>query len=168
MEHALAMFLALSMLHMGRVRSRRAATPNKRQRWVAISTWLALSFVAVAIPWPGTKHGRPLFRLPSASEPARAAAEGVCPPLYVERCAVCHGPSGAGDGMAAASLEPKPRKFSEPGWGEMRSDAQLLAVIRAGGSASGLSAAMPAQPDLSEAQLNALLICVRALQRSTP
>ena len=45
---------------------------------------------------------------------------------------------------------PTPRNFSLL---EGKTDAQLVHVIREGGSAHGLSAAMPAHADLSEADL---------------
>lgn len=34
--------------------------------------------------------------------------------LYAQNCATCHGESGAGDGIGAASLNPKPRNFKAP------------------------------------------------------
>src|SRR5262249_23645699 len=100
---------------------------------------------------------------PSAEPPAVPAARITCPPLFTERCVACHGARGAGDGVAAAALEPKPRNFRAASWGRNRTDADLAAVIRGGGAARGMSAGMPAQPDLSPEQVDSLVQCVRSL-----
>ena len=34
--------------------------------------------------------------------------------LYEEKCVICHGVNGKGDGPAAAALSPAPRDFSKP------------------------------------------------------
>src|SRR5437879_10602445 len=34
--------------------------------------------------------------------------------LFAANCAMCHGPTGKGDGPAAAALNPKPATFSDP------------------------------------------------------
>lgn len=62
MEHTIAMVVATAVIHIGRVRSRRAATTNLRHRYVWRTTLLALVIIAAAIPWPGLHHGRPLLR----------------------------------------------------------------------------------------------------------
>src|SRR5690606_28947848 len=50
----------------------------------------------------------PIGAVPAAPpEPARAAA------LYAQQCAVCHGPTGHGDGPAAAGLDPPPIAFTD-------------------------------------------------------
>src|SRR5262249_23442793 len=111
-----------------------------------------------SIPWPSRPYGRPLVR----GLPERATA--ACPPSYAERCAACHGASGHGDGPAASSLRPPPRNFTDRAWAG-RSDDELAALLRDGGARHGLSAAMPAQPDLGAAEIEALVGCVRRLQR---
>ena len=71
--------------------------------------------------------------------------------VYAERCAVCHGPDGRGNGPAAPSLIPRPRDFtlglfrykSTPP-GEPPTDADLELVVTEGLSAS----AMPYFKDL--------------------
>jgi mono/diheme cytochrome c family protein len=48
------------------------------------------------------------------TEPARSAEEQVkAGKLYVKNCAMCHGPQGKGDGMAAGALAPKPTDFRQ-------------------------------------------------------
>jgi hypothetical protein len=62
LEHALTMFIAVSVAHIGAVRSRRKDGPA-RQRTVLIfqAFWLLLTLAA--IPWPMLDVGRPLFRM---------------------------------------------------------------------------------------------------------
>ncbi|MGQ0604371.1 MAG: c-type cytochrome [Anaerolineales bacterium] len=71
-----------------------------------------------------------------ASSPAQAANGQA---IYAERCEVCHGAEGDGNGPAAASLDPKPRDFRR-GWykirttasGQLPSDQDLIQVIADG------------------------------------
>lgn len=58
-------------------------------------------------------------------------------------CASCHGPTGHGDGPAAAALNPKPRNLSDAKYVSTISDDQLFKTIKEGGSAVGKSALMP-------------------------
>jgi hypothetical protein len=62
MEHALAMIVAVSIVHIGRVRSKKASTPSLRQRRVFSSVLIALLLIAASIPWPFLRYGRPLLR----------------------------------------------------------------------------------------------------------
>jgi len=34
--------------------------------------------------------------------------------LFIEKCQLCHGPKGNGDGPAAAAYNPKPANFADP------------------------------------------------------
>ena len=52
--------------------------------------------------------------------------------VYETRCAPCHGDRGAGDGPAAAAIEPKPRNFLAPEFWQGRTTAQLRLVVRKG------------------------------------
>lgn len=71
--------------------------------------------------------------------------------IFMERCAVCHGPNGRGNGPAAPSLIPRPRDFSlglfkykSTPVGRAPSDADLIRVVTKGLRAS----AMPYWDDL--------------------
>ena len=163
LEHAVTMTAAVAVLHVGRARSKRAPTDRVLERRITTTVFASFALIASAIPWPGLRHGRPLFRVPAAEPSSLPGARIVCPPLFAERCIACHGPRGAGDGIAAVALEPKPRNFRAASWGRDRTDADLAAVIGGGGAARGLSAAMPAQPDLSPEQTDSLVRCVRSL-----
>jgi mono/diheme cytochrome c family protein len=81
--------------------------------------------------------------------------------VYTQRCAACHGPAGKGDGPAAKMLKPGPAPFSTslPD----QTDDWIAKVIKQGGPAEGLSVAMPAQPNLSDDQLKALVKYIQRL-----
>jgi mono/diheme cytochrome c family protein len=165
-EHVLAMVLAVVVLHVGRIRSTREPDPAHRHRRVYRWTLASFLLVLVGVPWPFMPYGRPLVRtsVPGVHAPADPTTAAACPPVYAARCATCHGGSGRGDGPAAAGLTPRPRDFTDPAWRTGRTDLQLADLIRRGGAAQGLSAAMPAHADLAPAQVDALVRCVRALQ----
>lgn len=102
---------------------------------------------------------------PPAADAATRSPEEAAREVFAARCAVCHGPRGAGDGAAAASLVPRPRSFSDKAWQAQVSDDHLRKVIAEGGAAVGKSAAMPPNPDLATDRdaLDALVRLVRAL-----
>ncbi|QMU56178.1 MAG: c-type cytochrome [Candidatus Mycalebacterium zealandia] len=59
-------------------------------------------------------------------------------------CASCHGPTGKGDGVAAAALEPKPRDLSDAKYLSTLTDEYLFKVITEGGTVVGKAPTMPA------------------------
>ena len=73
LEHIAMMLMALVVIHVARVRSKRASTPLLRHRRVLRGTLLALVLVLVAVPWPGLPYGRPLFRGSDALETEAAS-----------------------------------------------------------------------------------------------
>ncbi len=86
--------------------------------------------------------------------------------VYVERCAVCHGRGGRGDGPAAPSLIPRPRDFTTGDYkykstpaGEPPSDVNLIDVV-----ANGLTAsAMPYSRDvLGDEEIRAVVQYIKA------
>ena len=94
---------------------------------------------------------------PKAAEPAPApapAAEPAVDPvaaakdIYVNRCTVCHGATGKGDGDGSAALDPKPRDFTLAEWQSSVTDEHIQKIIVYGGIAVGKAATMPANPDL--------------------
>jgi mono/diheme cytochrome c family protein len=68
--------------------------------------------------------------------------------LFQNKCVVCHGSVGTGDGPGAAALNPKPRAFADAAWQGSVSDEQIENTILMGGAAVGKSPAMPGNPDL--------------------
>jgi len=84
--------------------------------------------------------------------------------IYLERCVVCHGPQGRGDGPEAPFLSPRPASLISAG-SSVKSDAEFLAVIANGKPRS----AMPAWKDrLSEEQRREVLAYIRTLIRFQP
>jgi mono/diheme cytochrome c family protein len=63
--------------------------------------------------------------------------------LFDRMCASCHGAGGKGDGVAAASLNPKPRDLTDKTYMAGLKDEQLIDAIKKGGGAVGKSPLMP-------------------------
>ena len=86
-------------------------------------------------------------------------------------CAACHGATGAGDGAAAAALNPKPASFTSAvfridtdGDGTTGSDTDLANAIKNGAAKYGGNPAMPGRADLTDAEISALVAYIRALK----
>lgn len=62
-EHVTMMLAALVLVHIGRLRVRKAADARARHRRALIFFALGLVLALAAIPWPGTANGRPLLRM---------------------------------------------------------------------------------------------------------
>ena len=60
-EHIFGMLAAVALVHIGRVRARRAVEPAARHRTTAIFFGLALLITLLTIPWPFMPAARPLF-----------------------------------------------------------------------------------------------------------
>ncbi|RHX88315.1 c-type cytochrome [Leptospira stimsonii] len=54
--------------------------------------------------------------------------------IFLQNCASCHGEKGAGDGAAAASLNPKPRNYKAPAgqWKNGNTEAGVLKTLNNG------------------------------------
>lgn len=61
-------------------------------------------------------------------------------------CMPCHGASGKGDGIAGASLNPKPRDWTDATWQDSVDDAHIAKTIAEGGPSVGLSPLMAPNP----------------------
>lgn len=84
--------------------------------------------------------------------------------LFRHYCATCHGEEGRGDGFNSYNLDPKPRDLADPAFQDERSDAELVAIIRIGGGAAGLSTGMPPWGHtVTERKIQNLVAYVRAL-----
>lgn len=88
---------------------------------------------------------------------AEAAAEGAA--LYAGTCALCHGPTGLGDGPAAVVLATKARPGNLRANAALLTDAEHFELIARGVPGSSMP---PFAGDLSEDQLWALAAHLRA------
>jgi uncharacterized protein involved in cysteine biosynthesis len=61
-EHITTMFGAAIAAHVGRVLARKTADPNSRRMKLLICYGIATVLMCLAVPWPGMRAGRPLFR----------------------------------------------------------------------------------------------------------
>lgn len=80
--------------------------------------------------------------------------------IYDMNCAMCHGPKGAGNGAAAAALNPKPRNFVEAKFKYGSKDSDLAKLISHG------KGAMPAWASiLKPAQIDNVVSYIRTLKK---
>lgn len=86
---------------------------------------------------------------------------------YAQRCAMCHGDKGGGDGPLAATMPEglKPRNLTAGGNKYATDDAKLAEILEKGGAAVGLSPLMPPQPDLKGNDLADLIAFVKSLKK---
>jgi cytochrome c len=103
----------------------------------------------------------------SIASPAIAADATKGQALYAQRCAMCHGDKGAGDGALAATLPEgqKPRNLTTGQNKYATDEAKLKEIIKKGGAAVGLSVLMPAQADLSDEQLGDVVAFINSLKK---
>jgi len=87
--------------------------------------------------------------------------------MFATVCATCHGIDGSGNGPAAATLQPKPRNYTDPAWQASVTDDDLKKTILLGGQGVGKSPMMPAQPQLRQQPdvLDALVKIIRGFGR---
>lgn len=93
---------------------------------------------------------------------------------YNSFCASCHGAGGAGDGVAAAGLNPPPRNLTDPAWRKLASvdlgaeNNRAFKVIKLGAAAAGVdgvkSASMSAWGSiLSDEEIHSMVEYILAL-----
>lgn len=84
--------------------------------------------------------------------------------IYQEMgCVMCHGIQGNGDGFLAEGLNPKPRDFTSYEQMNRVADLQMEEAIRNGITGTG----MPAFPQLTDHQLNGLVVYLRSFLAET-
>jgi len=108
---------------------------------------------------------------PAAETVAAAPAAGDAgATVYQMYCVTCHGASGKGDGVAAASLNPKPAdlsvgafKYDTNGNGTKGDVDDIKAIIHDGAAKHGGSPLMAPWPMLSADQLQAVAEYVKSM-----
>src|SRR5262245_4264731 len=140
---------------------------------VALVLVLAVTSFALLVGCGGKAQESTPSNGPAASSgqttPEPPATTTTTPPMdedalgakvYADRCVLCHGPEGKGDGVAAAGLNPKPRNHTDGKYMKSRTDDELIGVIKNG------KGGMPAWGSvLSEAEIHAVLKHVRSLAK---
>lgn len=111
------------------------------------AAFLAIFGLAAAA---GCKSGAIAEATSQRNRAISAQARAKAKLIFAERCAVCHGVDGAGDGPAASNLDPKPASFRNPKWQTSATDQRIANIIVNGGTAVGLSASMASNPDLAD------------------
>ena len=81
--------------------------------------------------------------------------------VYLLKCMTCHGRNGKGDGPTAQSLDKKPRNFTEPGFLDTRSDADLKKTIL-----EGRPPMPPFKAALKDKDIESVIPYVKALAKS--
>jgi mono/diheme cytochrome c family protein len=76
--------------------------------------------------------------------------------VFQQRCVLCHGPEGRGNGPASAALKPPPRNFHDAVYMHSKTDDELLTSIR-----NGKSAMPPWGKVLSDVEIRSALMYVR-------
>ncbi|MDP2343898.1 MAG: c-type cytochrome [Deltaproteobacteria bacterium] len=95
---------------------------------------------------------------------AKELAQGL--KLYQQRCVLCHGDAGRGDGVGARRIEPEPQHLNDVIWQANVTDDEIKKAILDGGAAVSRSPMMPANPDLKTKPdvVKALIGYVRTLR----
>ncbi|MBM5811406.1 MAG: c-type cytochrome [Gammaproteobacteria bacterium] len=129
-------------------------------------------------PAPAPAAEEPAAAAPAAETAAGAAAAttvAAAPAVdgakvFATYCVTCHGAGGAGDGPAAAGLNPKPAsfvsrtfKYDVNGNGTKGDADDIQAIVRDGTAKHGGSPLMAAWPMLSAEQLQAVAAHVHSL-----
>ena len=87
----------------------------------------------------------------SSVQSACGSDDGEGKALYEEKCMICHGQNGKGDGPAAAALSPPPKDFNRPEfWNQKDVDQVIINQVKKG------KGAMPAF-SLSDDEIKAII-----------
>jgi len=61
-EHVIGMIAGVALVHIARVKIRKAADADRKHRLAMVLFGIALIVMIISIPWPGMPVARPLFR----------------------------------------------------------------------------------------------------------
>jgi mono/diheme cytochrome c family protein len=103
---------------------------------------------------------------PTPRTPANPALLEQGRRLYQQRCTLCHGETGAADGVGARRITPEPQHLDAVIWQASVSDEEITTAILEGGAAVSRSPMMPANRDLKDKPdaVRGLVAYVRSLR----
>jgi len=120
----------------------------RRQRWIATSlvaaaVWIGMlsgcskkstdtstsTTTTTATPAPAPAAGTDTSASAAAGATTGEVSMALGEKIVTERCVLCHGTSGKGDGPGGAALNPKPRNWTDHTYMGTRTDDQLYDVI---------------------------------------
>jgi mono/diheme cytochrome c family protein len=122
----------------------------------------------------GTGNPSPTSSAPPAEPPAGtstpAASDGkpgevslaVGDAVFHQRCELCHGPNGMGDGPGGAALNPKPRNFHDKAVTDTLTDAWIEHTIMNGKTGTGMP---PWKGIVSESEAKSLILKIRSFSK---
>lgn len=85
---------------------------------------------------------------------------------FEQYCRACHGATGNGDGPMAASMNPKPKDFSDKAYNGSMKEDHLVKIIKDGGQAVGKSPLMPKMGGtLKDSDVADLVAFIRSLAK---
>jgi mono/diheme cytochrome c family protein len=102
--------------------------------------------VNVAAPGANIAVGPGGVSVTAGGGDATAQAEQI----FSQRCSVCHGMGGKGDGPGAAALNPKPQNYTDAKFQAEVTDDTIAKAIVEGGQAVGKSPLMAPNADLKD------------------
>ncbi len=86
--------------------------------------------------------------------------------LFSKYCGGCHGPTGKGDGAAAAALNPKPKDLTDKAYVAALKDQYLFDLIQKGGAAVGKSPLIPPfGSQLKDGDIRDVIAFIRSLAK---
>ena len=146
----------------------------RRERWIAVTLLAGGVWMGVLAGCGGKKEGETTTTTttetsstetppagtdttaaPATGEVSLAAGEAV----VKERCVLCHGEGGKGDGPGGAALNPKPRNWTDHAYMGTRTDDELYDVIYNG---KGSMPAWGKTGILNETQIRSAIMKVRS------
>jgi cytochrome c553 len=113
-------------------------------------------------------HVDPPYQYEDLTNPFAANSQAITAgkKVFETNCVPCHGPTGQGDGPAAAALNPKPASLADSAMMMDLSDGYLFWRVNEGGAMEPFNSAMPAWKEtLTEEQIWQAITFVHTLSQ---
>ena len=117
---------------------------------------------------PSPTSSAPQPDAPAGSSPAASSGKpgevslAVGDAVFHQRCELCHGPNGMGDGPGGAALNPKPRNFHDKAVADTLSDAWIEYTIMNGKTGTGMP---PWKGIVSESEAKSLALKIHSFNK---